>query len=214
MAGPIFRTYSLAPRGGPGLACDDEGLALGPVTLAKKVHDDAGGRRYRLLSLEDAIQALGLAYGQMPDPVIERRCRGLARVTQLLGTGSDALARIHAVLLGFPEIAPDGMAKLATVASLRKSNPGWEDEPRVPAGNPDGGQWTTDGDDGDRTDPSDEHVAMSPECEEEWAAARLRCLDYQQRGLLGKRGAQSFGRTFEQCVRGQVSAACGGSPTG
>jgi hypothetical protein len=49
-------------------------------------------------------------------------------------------------LLGFPEIAPEGMAKLVHAADLRKDNPDWEDEPRVPAGNPDGGQWTTDGD--------------------------------------------------------------------
>lgn len=57
--------------------------------------------------------------------------------------GDDALASIHAVLIGFPEIAPDGMAKLAVVASLRKYNPHW---PRVPAGDPDGVQWTGDGD--------------------------------------------------------------------
>jgi hypothetical protein len=85
----------------------------------------------------------------LPDAVMERRCRGVVRVTQLLGAGADALARIYAVLLGFAEIAPDGMAKLAAVASLCKYNPAWEDEPRVPAGNPDGGQWTGDGGDAD-----------------------------------------------------------------
>jgi hypothetical protein len=148
MAGPVFRTYSLVPRGGPGLACDYEGLALGPITLAKKIGDAAGNRRYRLLSLEDVVQAFRLAYGPIPDAVIERRCRGVARVTQLLAGGADALARIHAVLIGFPQIPPDGMAKLVAAASLRKYNPDWENEPRVPAGNPDRGQWTGDGDGG------------------------------------------------------------------
>lgn len=149
MARPIFQKYSLVPRGGPGLACDAEGLALGPIILARKICDAAGNRRYRLLSPKDMRQALRLTYGPIPDAVIERCCRGLVRVTQLLGTGKDALAGIHAVLIGFPAITPDGMAKLAAAASLRKYNPDWEDEPRVPAGNPDGGQWTGDDGDGD-----------------------------------------------------------------
>jgi hypothetical protein len=136
----------LVPRGGPGLACDGEGVALGPVTLAKKVPDPNGNRRYRLLSPEDMTKAPRLAYGSISDTVVGRCCRGLFRITQLLETGEDALASIHAVLIGFPEIAPDGMAKLA---ALRKYNPDWEDEPRVPAGNPGGGQWTNDAGGGD-----------------------------------------------------------------
>jgi hypothetical protein len=142
---PIFQKYSLVQRGGPGLACDAEGLTLGPVTLAKRIRDAAGNQQYRVLPLEDAIEALRLAYGPMPDTVIERCCRGLVRVVELLETSEDALASIHVVLIRLPEIAPDGMAKLADAALLRKYNPDWEDEPRVPAGNPGGGQWTSDG---------------------------------------------------------------------
>jgi hypothetical protein len=41
------------------------------------------------------------------------------------------------------------MAKLAAARDLRKYDP---DEPRVPAGNPDGGQWTSEGGDGDAAD--------------------------------------------------------------
>ncbi len=37
------------------------------------------------------------------------------------------------------------MAKLAHAAALQKDNPNWPQEPRVPAGNPGGGDWTTDG---------------------------------------------------------------------
>jgi hypothetical protein len=149
MKAPIFRTYSLVPRGGPGLTCDDAGLALGPVVLAKKICDVPGARRYKLLSLDGMVNALRLAYGSVSDAATERRCRGIVRVSQLLESGEDALARIYAVLIGFPEIPPDGMIKLAAAASLRKDNPDWEDEPRVPAGNPDGGQWTSEGDDAD-----------------------------------------------------------------
>jgi len=32
---PFIRCCGLVQRGGPGLACDNEGLALGPATLAK-----------------------------------------------------------------------------------------------------------------------------------------------------------------------------------
>jgi hypothetical protein len=138
MTRPIFRTYSLVPRGGPGLACDEDGLALGPVTLAKSVPDVDGGRRYRLLAFESVVRALHLAYEPVSDTFIERRCRGLARVAQLLGTGEAAFARIYAVLLGFPEIPPEGMAKLADATSLRKYNPNWENEARIPAGSSDG----------------------------------------------------------------------------
>ena len=145
MTGPTFRTFSPVPRGGPGLACDESGLALGPIALSRKLCDPYRGVQYRLLPVDEMKQILRIAYGSVHGAVIERRCRGIARATQLLNTGSDALARIHAVLLAFPEISPDGMAKLAAVASLRKYNP---DEPRVPAGNPDGGQWTSGGDGG------------------------------------------------------------------
>jgi hypothetical protein len=111
---------------------------VGPLALAEKVRSASEGRRYRLLPLDEMATALRLAYGSMSETVMERRCRGVARVAQLLGAGEDALARIYAVLLGFPEVAPDGMTKLAAAASLRKYNPDWEDESRVPPGNPDG----------------------------------------------------------------------------
>jgi len=146
MGGPFIQTYSLANRGNPGLTCDEDGLALGPAILAKVVRDAEGQRIYRLRPPEDIAQALRLAYGPVPDRVIERWACGLARVAELLAEGEAARACIHAVLLGFPEIAPEGMAKLAR-AALRKYGDAWEDEPRVPAGNPDGGQWTSGGPD-------------------------------------------------------------------
>jgi hypothetical protein len=53
MGGPLIQTYSLATRGNRGLTCDEDGLALGPVILAKAVHNAAGHRRYRLRPSED-----------------------------------------------------------------------------------------------------------------------------------------------------------------
>jgi Mannosyl-glycoprotein endo-beta-N-acetylglucosaminidase len=136
------RAYRLVPRGAAGLACDDDGVALGPVTLVEAASDPSGQRFYRLRPEAEVAQALRLAYGWAPD-YIERCRRGLARVAQLLTAGEQAQACIHAVQLAFPEIAPEGMAKLAHAASVQKYNPNWAAEPRIPDG-PGGGDWTTD----------------------------------------------------------------------
>lgn len=53
---------------------------------------------------------------------------------------------------------------------------------------------------------------MSTECVEEWATARLRCEEYEVQGLLESHSG--FGSSWERCVRGQGSAACGGNPVG
>jgi hypothetical protein len=52
-----------------------------------------------------------------------------------------------------------------------------------------------------------------PECEEEWAEAIQYCGKLELRGLLGKGDYRGMGRTFRECVMGQVSEACGGNST-
>jgi hypothetical protein len=95
------RAYRLVPRGAAGLACDDDGVALGPVRLVEAVADPFGRRVYRLRPAAEIAQALRLAYGSTPDE-IERCRRGLARVADLLTAGERAQACIHAVQLAFP----------------------------------------------------------------------------------------------------------------
>jgi hypothetical protein len=134
------RPYRLVPRGAAGLACDDDGVALGPVRLVEPVADAAGRRVYRLRRAAEIAEALRRAYGYAPDEIA--RCqRGLAAIARLLNAGERAQAGIRAVQLAFPEIMPAAMAKLAQAASLQKDNPNWADEPRIPAG----GDWTTGG---------------------------------------------------------------------
>lgn len=145
MRDPFICSYGLVARGGPGLACDEDGLALGPVTLAKIGRDAAGQRSWWLHPDHEIAEAFRLAYGPTPDRLVERWCRGLGKVAELLARGEAAHARIYAVLLGFPEIAPEGMAKLAQAAGLAKYGTAWEIEARVPAHNPGGGEWTNDG---------------------------------------------------------------------
>jgi hypothetical protein len=60
---------------------------------------------------------------------------------------------MEALMLQLPRIGDDGMAKLAEVSALAKGGDAWEDEPRVPAGQSGGGQWTTGGS-GGSTSPS------------------------------------------------------------
>ncbi len=60
------RAYRLVPRGAAGLACDDDGVALGPVQLVEAVTDASGRRSYRLRPAAAVTQALRLAYGSAP----------------------------------------------------------------------------------------------------------------------------------------------------
>jgi hypothetical protein len=143
MLDAFIRTCSLVKRGDSGLVCDDEGLALGLIVLAKAGFDRAGQRHSELRPTEDVAEALRLAHGPISDRAIERWSRSLAKVAELLTRGEHARARIYAVMLGFPEIAPDGMVKLARASALRKYNPDWEAESRVPSRSPGGGQWTS-----------------------------------------------------------------------
>jgi hypothetical protein len=52
-----------------------------------------------------------------------------------------------------------------------------------------------------------------PECEEEWREATAYCKELERKGLLGVGDYRGMGRTFRDCVMGQVSAGCGGNPT-
>jgi hypothetical protein len=48
-------------------------------------------------------------------------------------------------MLRIPDLTPIAVAKLAKLADLEKRGAPWEDEPRLPAGQAGGGQWTTGG---------------------------------------------------------------------
>lgn len=76
--------------------------------------------------------------------IIERCHRGLGRITSQLEADDLALASIEALMLRLPEIEPDRMVKLAN-AEFNKGGDDWQDQPRLPAGQAGGGQWTTDG---------------------------------------------------------------------
>lgn len=53
----------------------------------------------------------------------------------------------------------------------------------------------------------------SEQCKAEWEAAKEYCGRLDRQGKLGSDGYRGMGKTFDECVRGQVSEACGGNPT-
>ena len=57
-------------------------------------------------------------------------------------------------MLSFPTVEPGRLAKLTSLANLEKGGASWQDEPRVPAGQPGGGQWTTGGEGDEAAWPS------------------------------------------------------------
>lgn len=138
------RFYRLVPRGGAGLACDAEGVALGALNLVRARVDAGGVRHCEARSPERIGQALGAAYGPQPEEVVLRLYRGLRRAAGWIEADDLCLAGIEAVLLGFPDLTPGAMAKLADIADLEKGA-AWETESRIPAGQTGGGQWTADG---------------------------------------------------------------------
>ena len=67
----------------------------------------------------------------------------MSRAARAIEADDLCLAGIETVLLRMPDLTPQALAKLAEVAELEKGGTAWQNEPRVPAGRPDGGQWTT-----------------------------------------------------------------------
>jgi hypothetical protein len=139
---PLARMYQLARRGGGGLACDEAGIALGPTDLARVDADAAGRRRCEVRPRQGLGRIVSAAYGPQPEDVILRLHRGLRRAAAAIEAGDLCLAGIEAVLLRLPDLTSSALAKLA---ELEKGGTAWQNEPRVPPGQPDGGQWTTAG---------------------------------------------------------------------
>ena len=138
-------SYRLVPRGGMGLACDKDGVALGSADLVRLLPDARGARRCEVRPMEKVGQIIRAAYGAQPDEIVRHLHRGLHRVAASIEAGDLCRAGIGAVLLGFPDLEPGAMAKLAEIADLEKDGAAWENEPRVPVGQAGGGQWTADG---------------------------------------------------------------------
>jgi hypothetical protein len=98
-----------------------------------------------VLATDELGKILCLAYGDQPREVIEHVHKGLRRASDWLDAGDLARATLEAVLIGVPDLASPAVAKLANIAKLRKGGTAWQDQPRIPAGQTGGGEWTSGG---------------------------------------------------------------------
>ncbi len=141
---PFQSVFRLTPPGGAGLACNEAGIVLGNVRLVN-MSASGGVTRAETLPLEKLAHVLRLAYGQQTPDAVAACYRGLRRAAAHLEAGDLALAGIEAVSIRLPALAPAALVRLEGLAELRKGGAAWQDEPRIPAGGPGGGQWTTGG---------------------------------------------------------------------
>jgi len=117
---------------------DGDGAVLGPhCALVRRIP-----RGYRCLSPEEAgaLQEFLFGVGNDPDWLFDQ-CR---RIAKALADDQMTLAQIFGLRIPIVELDPRQLEQLSAAAPFIKANfnPG---EPRVPAGQRSGGEWTTGG---------------------------------------------------------------------
>lgn len=132
-------SFGLAKRspGSRGLACDEEGVSLGPVSLVFAERDAVGKRRYRAVSARRLGKVLAAAYGPEFGTQPADWAAKFDAIARALTEGRTAEAAIRAVHLRLPELSADAVARLALLAKYS------EDEPRIPEGEHGGRQEAT-----------------------------------------------------------------------
>src|ERR1700732_2590819 len=78
--------YRLTARGGVGLACDERGIALGPVPLVEALAA-ASRRVFRPRPPEEIARTLALAYGRLGPDDLTRCLAGLDLAARALEAG-------------------------------------------------------------------------------------------------------------------------------
>lgn len=133
----------LYPRGAAnrGVCVDANGAMLGPNWLF--VERTAAGYRTAPRIASRDVQKVLLIDQQKPDWLYEQG----RRIADALNRGEIALAQIYGLRIPIGDIDQRQLKRLATAADLRKAgfNP---DEPRIPAGEHGGGEWTIGEDSG------------------------------------------------------------------
>ncbi len=143
-AGPTLTRSTSSALRAMHASIDKAGVALGAADLVRVSAEAEGRRQCEVRSRSGLGRVLSMAYGPQPEQMIVRVHRGLNRAALAFEAGDFCLAGIETVLLGLPDPTPSALAKLAEAAKLEKWATGWESQPRVPAGQTDGGQWTTE----------------------------------------------------------------------
>jgi hypothetical protein len=159
---PEARAFSLAPsRHSGGVAFDEDGVFVGGVLLLKREQTPFGVTQWTVRPL-DALDAELTAVYRLPIDVA-RKADALSRIATALNRGDRATAAIAAVLMEFPDPPPlakgaesraelerrahelhvSGLLKFRDPTHRELGKDGYDpNEPRVPAGHREGGQWT------------------------------------------------------------------------
>lgn len=155
------------------MAITGAGLVLGTTVLAPMCCDASGKPEIAIVGAEERILGLlAVAYGGIITPAVLQNIR---RAVQYWRGGESSLAAIELALSGLPplrdeaffrlllgeQLLSDGAAPRELIkacgldlAPLDLAKAGYNpDQPRVPAGNPDGGQWTSGDAIGQDADP-------------------------------------------------------------
>ena len=143
MNSALRSSHRLVERGAAGLACDEDGVALGSVSLISARKIAGGGRLCSVRSPDEIDAVLRAGYGPQPVELVSRVHRGLRRAANWIEAGDIGRASVEALMLGLPDLTSEAMVKLDGIADLEKGGTAWETEPRIPAGQAGGGQWTT-----------------------------------------------------------------------
>lgn len=125
----------LHPRGAAnrGICVDAEGATLGPdcVPVRRTSRGFRGIERDRA----DALQKCALAGGRDRDLLF----RQSQRIAEALDKGEIALAQIYGLHIPVVDLNDRQLARISQIGFARGYNP---DEPRLPKGDPHGGEWT------------------------------------------------------------------------
>jgi hypothetical protein len=129
---------SLHPRGAAnrGICVDAEGAMLGPDCVL--VRRAPGGFRSIERDAASTVQK-GLFDADCDDDWLFQQCR---RIAEALDKGEIALAQIYGLRIPVGDLDDGQLKRLAAARFSKTFNP---DEPRVPKGDPHGGEWTTGG---------------------------------------------------------------------
>jgi hypothetical protein len=121
-----------------GIAVDGHGAILGPASVL--VRRTASGHLPIAREAAEIVQGLLLRDHQDPDWLF-RQC---GRIARALDDGEVALAQIYGLRIPIDELDDRGLAQLGRITAFARAgfNP---DEPRLPKGDPHGGEWTSEG---------------------------------------------------------------------
>ncbi len=126
----------LHPRGAAnrGICVDAEGAMLGPdcILVRRSPHGFRGIEREHA----QALQKCALMEGRDRDLLF----RQSQRIAEALDKGEIALAQIYGLHIPVVDLDDRRLARISKIDFARGYNP---DEPRIPKGNPHGGEWTT-----------------------------------------------------------------------